>query len=133
MKITLDISVGEIEKLYGITDITNLLGPKERIAVFNSDCTYWVKDSDYIKWYLKTLERHFNDMLEIRGHVFLNEIFDKIGHERTEYGNSEGWVYGKDKYIDFGLEHPDNQDFFNGKCYNVVLHFNTDGIIIDKF
>jgi hypothetical protein len=71
-----------------------------------------------------------NDLLNARGHVFLNEVYDMLGLERTTAGQVVGWVRGNgDGYITFGLD--DNKkevwDFMNGDEKSVWLDFNVDG------
>lgn len=86
--------------------------------------------------FLKGQQAHFNRMLEIRGHVFLNDIYDQLRMERTSEGQVMGWLYNSkdgDKYIDFGFMTSDDPAvvaFRNGLEQNVRLNFNVDPIAI---
>ena len=78
----------------------------------------------------------FNDLLISRGHVFLNEVYDALGFERTEAGNVVGWVLNKDgdNYIDFGIydiTSPGGRLFVNGQEPSILLDFNVDGYILN--
>ena len=106
---------------------------------------------DYNKNYTKVpeLNRNFilcqqnylNDLLQKRGHVFLNEAYDYLGIDRSPEAQVVGWVInnqeGGDNYIDFGIyECIDgvyvNAGFINGVEPCILLDFNVDGVIWDK-
>ena len=90
--------------------------------------------------FLKTQERWANDMLQIRGHVMLNEVYDMLGMERTKEGCVVGWVlnngHNGDNYISFGLENLSEQsirEFVAQKQDEpyIWLDFNVDGVVYD--
>lgn len=104
---------------------------------YDDSCKQWDKDPQYNLTFLKGQQDYFNNMLKIRGHVFLNEIYDALGIERTSYGQIVGWVFGGDgdNHIDFGM-YDDNQDarrraFVNGYENVILLDFNVDGVVHD--
>lgn len=95
---------------------------------FDESCTQWSKTPEYNLMFLKTQQDYHNQMLQARGHVFLNEVYDALGIPRTQAGSQVGWVLGHgDDFIDFGFSH--NRDFINGYERSVLLDFNVDGII----
>jgi hypothetical protein len=78
-------------------------------------------------------------LLQGRGYVFLNDVFDMLGLERTPAGQIVGWLKGSkggDGYIDFGVFRDDNaymgMQFVTGNERSVLLDFNVDGPIWDK-
>lgn len=78
-----------------------------------------------------------NQLLQTRGYVFLNEIYESLGMESSSAGQVVGWTIGKDgdNYIDFGLYDFNSEGarrFINGSAPGVFLDFNVDGVIIDK-
>lgn len=97
----------------------------------------WEGNSDYNFTFLRMIESHANDLLNSRGHVFLNEVLDALGMKRTKEGAVVGWIKGcgGDDYVDFGVydyytdEYCDAQ---NGYLKNIHLNFNVDGVIWDK-
>ena len=98
----------------------------------------WSKDpaSNYV--FVRANQRYANDLLVARGHVFLNEVYDMLGLDRTTAGQAVGWrhIQGNegDNFIDFGLFRDDQtvRDFMNGDEGSILLDFNVDGVIWDK-
>jgi hypothetical protein len=79
-------------------------------------------------------QNYLNHVLQVRGHVFLNEAYDALGLERSTAGAVVGWVMGDngDNYIDFGIFEAQNARFVNGSERSILLDFNVDGVIYDK-
>ena len=48
--------------------------------------------------YLHTVNSQLADLLMIRGHLFLNEVNDRLGLGRTPNGQVIGWIYDKGTY-----------------------------------
>jgi hypothetical protein len=120
---------------------TMLTGDSNGLSVyakfFDESSTEWSKSAEYNLFLLKSNQNYFNDMLKVKGHVFLNEVYDSLGIPRTQAGAQCGWVYGRgDSYIDFGVFDGDNvkaRDFVNGYEKSILLDFNVDGPIYDVF
>ena len=93
----------------------------------------WEGKTEYNLMFIKQIENYCTDLLQARGHVFLNEALDALGLDRTQEGAIVGWILGAgDDYIDFGIsdyytdEYSDLQDGF---IKNLHLNMNVDGII----
>jgi len=104
---------------------------------FDESSGQWQKDASYNMLFLKMQQSYWNDMLKARGHVFLNEVYDAIGIDRTKEGAVVGWVVGGggDDFIDFGIydgDRPKVRDFVNGYERSILLDFNVDGMIYDR-
>lgn len=95
----------------------------------------WSPDPDYSEVFLRNQQNYFNDLLQARGHVFLNEVLDGLGMKRTPAGAICGWVKGAgDNYIDFGYMDTFIRDYKidSDLCRkNIHLDFNVDGQIWD--
>ena len=95
----------------------------------------WSPNPDYSETYLRNIQNYFNDLLQTRGHVFLNEVLDQIGLKRTPAGAICGWIKGAgDDYIDFGYMDSFMRDYKidSDLCRkNIHLNFNVDGQIWD--
>lgn len=104
---------------------------------FDEYCKEWQKTPEYNLVFVKCQQNYANDMLQARGHVFLNEVYDSLGIPRTKAGAVVGWIISDtgDNYVDFGLYENDNERaraFVNGREGSMLLDFNVDGVIFDK-
>lgn len=112
------------------------IGPSEYAKFFDKSCAEWDPNPQFGLRWLRANETAANDILNSRGHIFLNEVYDMIGLPHTKAGAVVGWVKGQgDGYVDFGLYNPNNSSarrFINGEDNVVLLDFNVDGIIFDK-
>lgn len=104
---------------------------------FDETSTVWQREAEYNLVYLRSQQNYLNDLLNARGHVFLNEVYDALGMERSGAGQVVGWLRCEDgdNYIDFGIFNTDNpraHDFVNGHEAAILLDFNVDGVIYDK-
>lgn len=74
-----------------------------------------------------------NILLAKRGHLFLNDVYDLLGIERTREGNILGWVHedlgNNDTFVRFG--HQNDGEFIGGFKKDVMLEFNIHGPILD--
>lgn len=101
---------------------------------FNSD--EWKNDPVYNQAFIRGVQAVFNDILKVRGYVFLNEVYRELGFREVPMGQAVGWLKGYgDDYIDFGMFDARNRkavEFLNGAENCLWLDFNVDGIIWDK-
>ena len=102
---------------------------------YNSD--QHTNNLEYNKDFLILQQNAANEMLQRRGYLFLNEVYDMLGFAAIPEGQLVGWI-GSDKYVDFGLFEARNADCIdfvnsnnNGKDHIFVLDFNVDGVMWD--
>lgn len=105
--------------------------------LFDECSRNWNRTPSYNQVFLRAQQNYANDLLRARGHVFLNEVYDMLGLERTKAGAVVGWTlgHGGDEYIDFGVFEGDvwsAMRFVNGDEKSIMLDFNVDGVIYDK-
>jgi hypothetical protein len=106
---------------------------------FDNGSSSWSKEPEYNLIFLKCQQNYANDLLRARGHVFLNEVYDMLGIQRSKAGAVVGWLLTPDgqtdNFINFGVfdDRSDAvRDFVNGFEGAILLDFNVDGIIYDK-
>lgn len=106
---------------------------------FDQTCSSWSKGAEWNLTFLMGQQSYANDLLSIRGHMFLNEIYDMLGMERTQAGQVVGWKVDKkghsrgDGYISFGIHNLASdvaRSFVNGQESVIFLDFNVDGPIL---
>ena len=123
-------------------------GEKKRVMVYDQSADLYLrpwfdetnfnfsKDPVQNYLFLKGVQQHMNNLLEIRGHVFLNDVFDAIGLPRCREAQVAGWRKNGDgdQYISFGFlesKDPNTVAFCSGHEPRVRLNFNIDGVIWD--
>lgn len=112
--------------------------PSQYARLFSEGLDDWEPSAELNMIFLRSQQNWLNQKLAARGHVFLNEVYDALGMERSKLGQMVGWVYGNpagDNFIDFGLYDEEGneriRDFVNLKENSVLLDFNVDGVIYD--
>lgn len=102
---------------------------------FDDSSSQWSNVPEHNLVFLKAQQNFANDLLNSRGHVFLNEVYDMLGIPRSSAGAIVGWVKGEgDDFVDFGIFNRDDEkvrDFVNGYETNIMLDFNVTGVIYD--
>ena len=87
----------------------------------------WSFDQDINSLFLRTIFNHLNDKLRIRGHLFLNEVFDELALPRTSQGALTGWLYSGEPnkpLFEYLIPKFDSEE--------IVLKINIQGVIYDK-
>ena len=106
---------------------------------FDEASPCWQNDPEYNLMFLKSQQQYANDLLRAKGRLFLNEVYDMLGIDRTKAGQVVGWVYNPenptgDNFVDFGIYDMSKERvraFVNGYETNILLDFNVDGNIWD--
>ena len=107
------------------------------VKFFDETCTAFVdndREANFV--FLKKQQSHANDILDRRGYIFLNEVYEMLGFDKTKSGHVVGWMKNGegDDFVDFGLFDVYNEnarDFTNGKEPCFIVNFNPDGVIYD--
>lgn len=125
-----------------IKETVNMMDPNlysDYAKFFDEANPNWKNDPEYNLMFLKSQQQYANDLLQARGRLFLNEVYDMLGIDRTKAGQVVGWVYNKenpigDNFVDFGIYDMSKERvraFVNGYETNILLDFNVDGNIWD--
>ena len=115
--------------------ITAIDGVSPYGVVFDRSNNNWSADEDLSMLHLKCQQQYANDILQTRGHIFLNEVYKMLGFPHTPAGAVTGWVKGHgDDFVDFNIY----DGMFEGEDENGrtvtkwALDFNVDGVMWDK-
>ena len=109
---------------------------EEDTSRFFDECSrYWKKHPAYNITFLKGVEREMNDTLRARGYLFLNDVYNALGIAPSKIGALVGWTDTKENphYVDFGIGNLSCDQFANNENPSILLRFNTEGYILDKF
>lgn len=130
LKVKVDGAEMSIEEAMSIgTD----LGTSPYGFKFDENSASWDRSRDMNVFFLKFTQDYFNDLLKLRGYLFLNEVYDRLGIPRRAIGQCVGWIYDEnnlngDNFVDL--------DIFNERNNNdenvFILDPNVDGYILDK-
>ena len=125
-----------------ITETVKTMDPNlysDYAKFFDEASPYWQKDPEYNLMFLKSQQQYATDLLRARGRLFLNEVYEMLGIDKTKAGQIVGWVYNPenpigDNFVDFGIFDMSKERvraFVNGYEPNILLDFNVDGNIWD--
>jgi hypothetical protein len=109
--------------------------PSPYARFFDETSRSWSKTAEYNHMFLRSQQNWANDKLTAHGFLFLNEVYEALGLERTQAGQVVGWKKDSktgDKFVDFGLYDQFNENaraFVNGLEPTILLDFNVDGPI----
>ena len=106
---------------------------------FDESNPNWVSDASMNRAFIQMIQNQCNDKLRAQGYLFLNDVYDALGMEKTVVGQCVGWFYDPkdpigDNFVDFGIFNTKiqkNVDFVNGFEKSILLDFNVDGNILD--
>lgn len=138
---------GEEKTIKKTVKTMNAYTPSEYAFFFDETCAGWTKNAEANKKTLLQVQNWANEKLQRQGHLFLNELLDMLGADRTRAGNEVGWMYDTngincgDNYIDlgvfdqYGIERYDERKraFVNGHERSILIDPNVDGPILAMF
>ena len=93
--------------------------------VFGQDNKNWQRKNEYNKMFLAAQNGYLADLLQARGHVFLNEVYDMLGFSRTSAGAVVGWFKEPGS-------NPLQFHTTTDEEGNITIEFNPDGLIYHK-
>ena len=110
---------------------------------FDRSNPYWQPDNRYNFIFINMQQKYFNDLLQVNGHVFLNDVLQSLGFPTTRAGQEVGWRYNPDSdgdgYIDFRATEVvlrDQVDELGNPTTKkekvILLDFNVDGSILNN-
>ena len=104
-------------------------------VIFDETNNNWSADEDLSMLHLKCQQQYANDILQTRGHIFLNEVYKMLGFPHTPAGAVTGWVKGNgDDFVDFNIFEGtfEGEDEKGRTVTKWALDFNVDGVMYDK-
>lgn len=131
----IDPETGKTKKVKSIVKRANKPDEASEYArFFDHYSKQWRKTPEYNLIFLNHAQAMANNMLEIRGHVFLNEVYDILGFPRTQAGTVVGWMKdgdgdGKITFGIYDVHKSGSREFVNGYNDAILLDFNVDGMI----
>lgn len=145
-KEVVDEKTGEIKTVKETIQVAEIHEPSDFARFFDESSPNWTKDANYNLIFLKAQQAQANKVLQTKGYLFLNEVYEMLGMQKTAQGQVVGWLYNPDddewdgdNFVDFGIydqygdiKHDERKRaFVNGLEKNILLDFNVDGVVYD--
>ena len=131
-----DEETGKSKKVKNEVKKSGYDGVSDFARIFDGKNPNFKCDEDYDLWFLNQMQSYFNDKLKVEGFVYLNDVYEELGYEKTTAGQVVGWIYNPenntrgDNYIDFGITKLCTKDEGDVVEYGYLLDFNVDGDIL---
>lgn len=97
-------------------------------CIFDERNQNFQESGTYNEHYIRIQEGLLTDKLRAQGHLFLNEVYDRLGCPRTQTGQQAGWA----------VRHPQSDDFVEIRIVpmhdyhgSLMLDFNVAGSVMD--
>lgn len=104
---------------------------------FDETCAGWTKSPEHNLTFIKNVQSWANKKLSAEGYLYLNDVYEALGFQKSKAGQVVGWIYDEkhpvgDNYVDFNiydLHDESKRNFVNGYEKSIWLDFNVDGNI----
>lgn len=118
-----------------IVHVSDPLGRSPYSRIFDECSRYYQPNGEVNRTFLEAQQNYFNHRLVAKGYLFLNDVYDDLGFDKTHAGQLVGWIYkgDGDGFVDLGMYEAYNENFINGNERSVILDFNVDGPIHTTF
>lgn len=130
---------GKTKKVKKTVDVTNGL-PSDYARYFaHGEARGWEQNDNYNELFLKAQQNAANHILATNGILFLNDIYDMLGIDRSISGQAVGWIKDEnaeesDCFVDlrFRKVYRESADAENGYESVWLIDPNVDGPILDR-
>lgn len=108
------------------------------LRYFTRTNPYWENDKFYVQTFLNQRQAYFNNQLQVKKILTLNEVYRSLGFHETKAGMVVGWRYDEsrpsgDNYVQFDVKKVYLPNEFDGEPEEAyAIDFNVDGLIYDK-
>lgn len=105
---------------------------------FDQTNSMWTNQSGENRFLIANSQNYFNDLLNRRGYVFLNEVYTHLGFQPVPEGQTMGWIRNSDfpdAVIDFDVfnsQSSESRAFVNDLTPNVLLDFHGVSYILGE-
>lgn len=131
---------GKEKKVKKTVTVADEPGQSDYARIFaKGEAKAWEPNYDYNLMFLKAQQNYANDLLHAHKYLFLNEVYDMLGIERSVAGQVVGWMIDDacdagDNYVDFGMREIVRKKSDQPGDYEhvILLDFNVDGPILDR-
>lgn len=108
-----------------------IVGDRVRV-VFDSNNRNWVPSPEHNRLFLRAIENHANAVLQARGCLLLNDLYDMLGMPRSRYGLTSGWVSHGNGIVSGWTSHGNGVVSFQMPSPSII-EFAVDGNVENFF
>lgn len=120
--------------------VADLRRGSEYSIFFDETCKGWTRNAESNKFFLMQVQNWANERLRSKGYLFLNDVYEMLGAQKTEAGFSVGWLYDENNdkldncvdFLIFDVYDEQKRLFVNGYEKSVLVDFNVDGNILNQ-
>lgn len=134
---------GKKKKVKKRVEVRDPEARSEYARCFDETSYAWTKSAEDNKRFLLIQQNVANEKLQRQGFLFLNDVYEMLGFDKSRAGQVVGWLYRPEdpdhegeNFVSFGIfnqiESEASRNFVNGRERSVWLDFNVDGVIYDK-
>lgn len=110
----------------------------EYARVFDESCSEYDRNPEYSLFLLQSRQNVANQLLKVRGYLFLNDIYRELGMPETKAGQVVGWLDddspdAKDGHIDLRITETYRRLDDDTVETVYIIDPNVDGPILDTF
>ena len=110
----------------------------EYARVFDESCSEYDRNPEYSLFLLQSRQNVANQLLKVRGYLFLNDIYRELGMPETKAGQVVGWLDddspdAKDGHIDLRITETYRRIDDDTVETIYIIDPNVDGPILDTF
>lgn len=105
--------------------------------VFDRTSSQWEPDLGVNRMFCLHMQKMAQQKLNIQGHLYLNDVYESLGFEKTDIGQVVGWKVNRlpdgsrdIPFVDFGLDRAMPDDWKYNKDQEIYLDFNCQGLIV---
>lgn len=120
----------QIDSIEDAQDARNNVSRTVFARWFDQTNANWTNKPGENRMFIASSQNYFNDILQRRGYVFLNEVYTHLGFQPVPEGQTMGWIVNDDypdTVIDFDIFNSKSEEsraFVNDQTQNVLLDFH---------
>lgn len=132
-EIEVDESTGKEKKVKKNVVVVDPNLESDYAVYFDEKSPNYESSHDYNLMFVKSQQAYANDLLQTKGRLFLNDVYDNLGLPLTKAGQIVGWTKdGPDGYVNFRIREVERETADGGHEPVILLDFNVEGNVWDK-
>lgn len=126
----------QVDSLEEAHDARNNVSRTAFARWFDQSNSLWTNQTGENRFFVSAAQNYFNDILNRRGYVFLNEVYTHLGFQPVPEGQTMGWIQNEDypdTVIDFDVfnsKSSESRGFINDLTPTVLLDFHGVSYIL---